>query len=281
MAQAPTLSWLPADAGWRGRLRRWRSESEASWETAVSLAGARLDFIQTNALDEAVRSVFASGPPAGLATKPLRLAILGSATQAHLHSGIRVAALRRRIWVTTYENDFGQYWQELSDTGSPLYAFKPNVVLFAIDSFRLTQGAHAGFSKQDASGVLEETISHLRQCWRTARAAFQCPILQQTLLPVHPSLLGSNEHRLPGARSAIVSRLNTLLRTLVDGEGVDLVAVDSRVEQDGLNAWHDPALWNRSKQEVSPAAAPVYGELVARLLAAQQGRSAAAGATLY
>lgn len=274
MAQAPTLSWLPADADWRNRLRRWRAEGDANWETAVALAGVRLDFVQTNALDDAVRSVFASGAPAALATKPLRLAILGSATQAHLHASIRVAALRRRIWVATYENDFGQYWQELSDTSSALYAFKPNVVLFAIDSFRLTQGAHAGLTSQDAAAVLEETISHLRQCWRTARAAFQCPIMQQTPLPVHSPLLGSNEHRLPGARSAIVTQLNALLRTLADEENVDLVALDSRVSQDGLAAWHDPALWNRSKQEVSPAAAPIYGELVARVLAAQQGRSA-------
>ncbi len=39
-------------------------------------------------------------------------------------------------------------------------------------------------------------------------------------------------------------------------------------------AWHDPGLWHRSKQEVTPLAAPMYGDLVARLLAAKQGRSA-------
>jgi FkbH-like protein len=32
-------------------------------------------------------------------------------------------------------------------------------------------------------------------------------------------------------------------------------------------------LWHKAKQEVSPAAGPLYGELVGRLLAAQQGRS--------
>lgn len=274
MGLAPTLSWLPRDPDWRVRLRRWCAEGNASWQSAVALAGARLDFLQTNALDEAVRSVFAGGPPLGLATKPIRLAILGSATQAHLHASIRVAALRRGLWVTTYENDFGQYWQELSDTNSPLYEFAPNAVLFAIDSFRLTQGAHAGLAPHDAAAVLEETISHLRQCWRTARAAFQCPILQQTLLPVHASLLGNNEHRLPGTRGGMVSRVNAVLRTLSDEESVELVALDSRAAQDGISAWHDAALWNRSKQEVSPAAAPLYGELVARLLAAHQGRSA-------
>ncbi|MEJ0048247.1 MAG: hypothetical protein WDN04_20575 [Rhodospirillales bacterium] len=33
---------------------------------------------------------------------------------------------------------------------------------------------------------------------------------------------------------------------------VDLVALDQAAARDGLDAWHDPALWHRSKQEVSP-----------------------------
>ena len=43
--------------------------------------------------------------------------------------------------------------------------------------------------------------------------------------------------------------------------------------RDGIAAWHDPALWHRSKQEVAPAAAPVYGELVGRCSARSAGRS--------
>ena len=48
---------------------------------------------------------------------------------------------------------------------------------------------------------------------------------------------------------------------------------NSHVITDGVQAWHDPMLWHRGKQEVSPLAALMYGDLVARILAAQQGRS--------
>jgi FkbH-like protein len=41
----------------------------------------------------------------------------------------------------------------------------------------------------------------------------------------------------------------------------------------GIERWHDPALWHRSKQEIALTAAPLYGDLVGRLLAAKQGRS--------
>ena len=37
--------------------------------------------------------------------------------------------------------------------------------------------------------------------------------------------------------------------------------------------WYDPLLWHKAKQEVSLTAGPVYGDIVGRVLAAQQGRS--------
>ena len=41
---------------------------------------------------------------------------------------------------------------------------------------------------------------------------------------------------------------------MADAEGVDLLAVDARPARDGIAAWHNPALWHRSKQEITPAA---------------------------
>ena len=60
---------------------------------------------------------------------------------------------------------------------------------------------------------------------------------------------------------------------MADAEGVDLLALDTRAARDGLLAWHDAGLWHRSKQEVTLPAAPMYGELVARIVAARQGMS--------
>ncbi len=203
----------------------------------------------------------------------MRLAILGSSTLAHLNAAIRVAGLRRGIHITVYENDYGQYWQELTDPGSALHRFAPTMVLFALDAYHLTAGVDAGMSGAEADGALEAMLLRLRECWRLAREAFRCPILQQTALAVFPTVLGNNEHRLPGSRQAFLARLNTDLRTAADAVGVDRLALDARAAIDGLAAWHDPALWHRAKQEVSPVAAPMYGELVARLIAARLGRS--------
>jgi FkbH-like protein len=267
------LYWLPEPRDWRAQLRALANESDRAWDSAVALANTRLDFIRTNALDETLRRIQGEAPPPGLGTKPVRLAVLGSSTLAHLHGGIRVAGLRRGIHIATYENDYGQYWQEVSDPGSALHAFRPNTVLLALDGHHLTAGVTAAMDGGEADAALQATVERVRACWRMLNEAFGCQVIQQLALPVHPPVMGGNEHRLPGSRASFLSRLSAELRIAADADNVDLLALDARAASDGLAAWHDAALWHRSKQEVSPAAAPMYGELVARLIAAKQGRS--------
>jgi FkbH-like protein len=266
------LHWLPTIQDWRERLRALGGEPASAWDGAVALANARLNFVLTNALDETVRRILPAGPET-LATKKVRLAVLGSSTLTHLLPAIRVAGLRRGIWIDTYENDYGQYLQELSDSGSALHDFQPTAVLLALDACHMTAGVTAGMDAESADAALREMAGRLAEAWRLARDAFRCPIIQQAILPVHLPLLGGNEHRLPGSRAWFVTRLNQAIRVATEQEGVDILAVDDRAARDGIGKWHDPALWHRSKQEVMPTAAPLYGDLVGRWLAAKQGRS--------
>ena len=243
------------------------------WAELAGLAGQRLDFLRTGRLDGVLRRDFPT-PPDGLPTRPVRLAILGSATHVHLPAPIRVAALRRNIHVTVHEGEYGQYLQELADVESDLHRFRPDVVLFAFDARHLTAGLDAMADPRAAQAALDAVRGRLAHCWRLARESLGAAVIQQTALAVLPALLGSNEQRLPGSPAGMIARLNAALRTDADAAGVHLLAVDEAAARDGIEAWHDPVLWHRAKQEVSPVASPVYGDLVARLLAALQGRSA-------
>ena len=266
------LHWLPTIPDWRQRLKALPSDPATAWDNAVALANARLNFVLMNALDEMARRIWPNGPD-GLPTRKVRLAVLGSSTLTHLLPAIRVAGLRRGIWIDTYENDYGQYLQELTDSDSDLHAFKPTAVLVALDAYHLTAGVTATMEAADADAALAEMQDRLREVWRAARQAFKCPILQQTALPVHRPVLGNNEHRLPGSKSWFTTRLNQAIRQMAEQDGVDILAVDDRAAVDGTAKWHDTALWHRSKQEVSPTLAPLYGDLVGRWVAAKQGRS--------
>ncbi|HVZ06833.1 HAD-IIIC family phosphatase [Rhodopila sp.] len=266
------LHWLPSHPEWRQAVKAIPADPDTAWDKAVGLANARLNFVLTNALDETVRRTLPHGPDT-LPTKKVRLAVLGSSTLAHLLPAIRVGGLRRGLWIDTYENDYGQYLQELSDSDSALHDFKPTAILLALDAYHLTGGITAAMDRGSADAALAEMADHIRETWRLARDAFRCPIIQQAVLPVHLPVLGNNEHRLPGSKAHFVTRLNQAIRAMAEEEGVDVLALDERAARDGLTKWHDAALWHRSKQEVSPTAGPMYGDLIGRWLAAKQGRS--------
>jgi FkbH-like protein len=55
--------------------------------------------------------------------------------------------------------------------------------------------------------------------------------------------------------------------------GVDILALDAAAEEHGVDSWYNPTSWYRGKQEIQLAAAPMYGDLVVRLIASQMGRS--------
>jgi FkbH-like protein len=270
------LYWLPAAEAWPERLKGLdrAGDKAAAWDEIVALANTRMDFIRTGRLDRSLQRLFADAPPPSLATKPVRLAVLGSSTVTQLHPALRVGALRRGIWLKTYECGYGQYLQELTDPESGLNEFKPTAILFALDAYHVMRGIDVAADAAQSKTAVDEIIAHFQECWRLAKQAFNCTIVQQTVLPVFPALLGNNEHRLPGSRQRVALVVNELLRELADDAGIELLGLDTAVVQDGINRWHDPVLWHRAKQEISPAAAPLYGDLVARLLAATQGRSA-------
>ena len=267
---APELIWLPEPENWRDRLAALAQGGTLG--RAMELVHSRLDFVRTQALDQIVRRRWPERP-AEFGGSGYRLALLSSSTTAHLLPGLRIAALRAGLWLELYEGGYGQFRQELETPNSGLYAFQPDGVLFAFDVAQLCAGVTASQLPDEAEAALESVRADLVGCWRGARAAFGCSVLQQTALPTAPALLGANEHRLPGSRAAFVARVNCGLRNWVDAEGVDLVAVDAAAARDGLDAWHNPLLWHRAKQDIQPAAAPMYGELVARILAARAGRS--------
>lgn len=263
------LSWLPAPPpDFAARIGEAEALPDAeAWDALAALARTRLDPARTGRLDRALQRRFPSGSPTG---STWRLALLGSSTLAHLAAGIRVGALRRDLHLSVHEGAYGQYHREID--GEALRAVRPDVVLLALDAADLL-----GPNDPDAGEAgLTGAIDRLKSLWARARAAHGCALVQQTLLPVALPLMGGNEHRMPGSLAARTLRLNAALREAAAGEGVDLLALDEAVMRHGLDAWHDPALWLRARQAVTPAAGPLYGDLVARLVGARLGRSAKA-----
>jgi FkbH-like protein len=267
------LHWLAVSADLGAELRQASSAKEIAWSELVRLANLRLDFVQTNKLDKLVQKAVATQATAPAPWRALKLALLSSSTADHLLPAVRVAALRRNLQVSTHTGDYGMYLQVLQQDESDLVAFKPDVVLFAFHAQHLIGTPHPALPPADADALVESAAERVRGVWRLARERFSAQILQQSVLPVAQPLLGLNERRLPGSGADLIERLNLRLAQLAAHEQVDMLDLRDGIRNDGFYSWHDPVLWHRAKQEISPVATPAYGDLVARLIAAQQGRS--------
>ncbi|NYT58414.1 HAD-IIIC family phosphatase [Alcaligenaceae bacterium] len=268
------LYWLPHTPDWAERLAALSDPALVCWSNLVSLANENLDFIKTGKLDNTLRRKYAAGPPTGPSFEPVRLAVLSSSTTDQLLPGLRVGALRHNLWMNIYTTAYGQYLQESFSADSELYAFRPNVVLCAFDTRHLIGDETAAFSRAEADIKVASTITDLCMLWKRLREHANVQIIQQTLMPTDSLLMGSNEQRLPGSARGLIRRINDAIRKSADEHGVDILALDDQCEQDGLASWYDARLWLRAKQYVAPQASPVYGDLVARVIAARRGASA-------
>ena len=269
---SPMMSWLPIAPDFRGDLRTALDSTEPVYclENLAALAAYRLGFLETVQLDRAYGRWDLKQAPGFL---PMRLAILASSTVDHLLPAIRVAGLRRRLLIDVQSGGYGQYRQDLLDPTSALHQFAPQAVLFsltakeAISAIPLT--ATAAEVEETIAGLIEE----LRSFWRKAREICSGVILQQTFLDVTEPLFGSFDRFVPGAPARVVARLNDRLCEAAAQDGVLLLDVARASERDGIDAWFEAGRWLQGKLEIAPQAAPVYGDMVARILAAQRGLS--------
>ena len=267
----PTMSWLPAAPDFRSDLRAALDQAKPTdrLEGLAVLAGHRLGFLETVQLDRALARLDVKEAP-GFQT--VRLAILSSSTVDHLPPAIRVAGLRRRLLIEVHSGSYGQYRQDLLDPNSALHRFKPQAALFSLSAREAIAGVPLTASAAEVDAAIGRLIGELCSLWRKARE-IGAAVIQQTFLDVSETLFGGYERLVPGAPGAVVTRLNDRLAEAAAEDKALLIDVARASQRDGIDAWFDVGRWLQGKLEIAPQAAPSYGDLAARILAAQRGLS--------
>jgi len=264
------IDWLPVHPDVRAALKDAVAAPDPDRRQAqlVALAQYRLGYLETIQLDRALQQVPAD---TGSGLSPVRFALLASATVDHLLPAIRVAGVRRGLRIEIHVGPYGQYRQALLDPTSPLHRFCPQVVLLALSAREAIATIPLTATAADVAAALTAVTDELAGLWHQAREAFRADVLQQTILNVADPVFGSYDRLVPGAPARLIARLNDELADAAAANGVALVDVARASERDGLAEWFDATRWYQAKMEIAPQAAAAYGELVARVIAAQRG----------
>jgi FkbH-like protein len=270
MMRPPDLAWLPPAEPVAEMLAASREAgSDARLAAFRRLAGGDLDFLACAKLDRAFAAWRAEAAEPALPR--LRLAVLATHTVDHLFPALRVAALRRGLVLDVRAAPYGQLRQSLTDPA--LASFAPDSVLVLRDTDAAVPPLPPSAGPTAAQAAVAAAVAEDAALWRGIRDSLGALPIAATVIERAPPLFGHGDATVPGAPAALLRRYNEALRDAAAGERVPVADLAGAVGRVGLDRVHDPRLWHHAKQEVHPAAAPWWGDQVARVLAALRGLS--------
>jgi FkbH-like protein len=266
------MSWLPLAEDFRAELAAAQEivDANSRLDRLAMLARTRLGYLETIQMDKALRRAVDA---AGSERSRLHVALLASTTVEHLLPAIRVGGLRHGLLLDVRGGGYGQYRQEIIDASSWLYGFQPDYILVNLHARDLIAGIPLHASGDTVDAALGNAVAELSALWHVARERTRATLIQQTAMDVAEPLFGSYDRLVPAAPARLVARANDLIADAAAREGVLILDVERLSARDGLGTWFDRTRWLQGKIEIAPQAAPYFGEVVARLIAAQRGLS--------
>ncbi len=266
------LGWLPrAPEDFSARVRALLSAEGDAGGEFQALAQHALDLNQLTKLARALVKARSEGK-ALEPLVPFRLAILSNSTIDMMVPALVASAARHGISLEVIQPSYDQVAQEALTPDSKVNSAKPDAVLFALDYRALPLRLSLGDAEAAAASVLG-AIGYLEALRNGIRAGSQAVCIFQTFAPPVEALFGSLDRGLPGTLRNLIDGINRGLVESLRGSGDVLLDVAALAETVGLAEWHNTALWNLGKFSFSDEFIPLYGDHVARTVAALRGKS--------
>jgi FkbH-like protein len=266
------LEWLPrAPEDFSARVKALLGAPGGAGREFQSLALNALDLNQMTKLAKALVKTRSEGKSLEPLT-PFRLALLSNSTIDMIVPALVASAARHGIALEVITPSYDQVAQEALTPDSKVNSSKPDAVLFALDYRALPLRLALGDAEAAAAGV-QGAIGYLEALRNGIKAGSNAVCIFQTFAPPVETLFGSLDRALPGTLRSLIDGINCALAESLLGSGDVLLDVAALAETVGLADWQNTALWNLGKFSFSDEFIPLYGDHVARTIAALRGKS--------
>jgi FkbH-like protein len=271
------LEWLPVvPDDFRERVRSLETDLDTAagpdiHDRVISLATAALDETQLSRLARLAARI-GDRPPCAATFGRARIGILGDGTLSLYAAPLVGSGLRHGLLLDVVEGDYGAAVQEAADRTSALHSAGLDFALVISDR-RLLGLDLAVASNADAEAKVEAAFSRLRMIVDNLRPSVASQILVQTIVPPVESLFGSFDRVQPGSPFSMTEAFNRRIATWAAEGGIIVVDVARIAASVGLESWEEPGRWHAFKLPFTPAMLPLWGDVVARTLAAIRGKS--------
>jgi FkbH-like protein len=266
------LRWLertPQD--FSQRLKALENSAGPLGREVQALALPALDLNQLTKLAKAIGKVRAEGKSLEPLT-PFRLAVLSNSTMDMLAPALVASAARHGIALELIEPSYDQVAQEALTPDSKVNSSNPDAVLLGLDYRALPLKGSLG-NPEASSATVQGAIGYLQSLRNGIKANSNAVCIFQTFAPRAETIFGSLDRALPGTLRSLIDGVNRKLTECVLASGDVLLDVAGLAETVGLADWHNAQLWNMGKFPFSDELIPLYGDHVARTVAAIRGKS--------
>ncbi len=266
------LQWLPRPPqDFSTLLKAAASSGESLGSEIESLASFGLDLNQLIKLARVIGKAGSDGTSLHPLV-PFRLALLSNSTVDMIVPALIASAARHGVALEIIQPSYDQVTQEVLTPNSKVNSSKPDAVLFALDYRALPLKLSLG-DAEATSATVQGALGYLQTLRDGIKANSKAVCIFQTFAPPAEPLFGSLDRALPGTMRSLIDTVNRELAAYVLGWGDVLLDVAGLAETVGLANWHNQQLWNLGKFSFSDEWIPLYGDHVARCVAAIRGKS--------
>ena len=200
------------------------------------------------------------------------MAILGGFTTHQLRDFIELYLFAAGVSAEIYETEYGVFQQEILDSNSRLYEFKPNVVYLATHWRNLGHLPTLSNSAQEVSELLDAEYRDWALLWQTAHDRLGCQILQNNFDTPPWRSLDNHEMRHSAGLSKFIAEINRLLAERAPSY-VTIHDVEALSANSGRRAWGNERFFLHAKMPCAPEYLVEYAHSVSSILTAQRGLS--------
>ena len=170
-----------------------------------------------------------------------RLAILRSFTVEPMVALLRAMAFTAGIDLEIRLSEFNAYAQEMLDPAGPLYAFRPDAVILAVQTRDAVPSLWRG--ADDAVAAVDRAVADFHAWIQAFRAHTAASLIVHTLEQPAVPAQGIMDAQGSG-QAAAIRRINDDLREIAAAHhGVYLLDYDALVARHGRQSWHDERKW--------------------------------------
>jgi FkbH-like protein len=207
---------------------------------------------------------------------PCRVAILRSYTLEPAIPVLRAEALMGGLDIAVQMADFDNYSQQILDPASALDEFKPDVVIFAVQTRDIAPDIwdnHTSASAEHQASRVEEIAGNIREWAQVFRSRSSASMILHTFeRPSHPRA-GVLDAQSANGQVALIQRLNQRMQEMASEIlGVYLLDYDALVSRAGRAAWHDEKKWLTMRMPIRAENLPALAQEWLRFVHPLMGR---------